>query len=197
MTSSSALPIRTRTRAVVRSLLAQSAMGLFAEHGFDETTIDDVAAAAGVSRRTLFNYFGSKEDLALSGLVEQGESIAARLAERPQDESPWVSLRHAFGALEEIETSPEHRLEFITMIFRHDALRAGHADKQARWNELLAPIIETRLASSPERPFQARAIVAAAITCLTVATAECVRQRDATVMLDLYDQAVAVIHATQ
>ncbi|MBT2538701.1 TetR/AcrR family transcriptional regulator [Arthrobacter sp. ISL-69] len=60
-------PIREQTRAVVCSLLARTALELFAAKGYDDTTVDEFAAAAGVSRRTLFNYFRTKDDLALSG----------------------------------------------------------------------------------------------------------------------------------
>ncbi|MBA2951260.1 helix-turn-helix domain-containing protein [Streptomyces himalayensis] len=45
---------------------------MFAAKGYDDTTLAEVAAAAGVSKRTLFNYFRNKEDLALNGLSEQG-----------------------------------------------------------------------------------------------------------------------------
>ena len=100
-------PIREQTRAVVRSLLARTALELFAAKGYDNTTVEEVAAAAGVSRRTLFNYFRNKEDLALSGLSEQGELIAARLAERPAEEDVWTSLRAAFQVLEEIDMTAE------------------------------------------------------------------------------------------
>ncbi|MBT2555965.1 TetR family transcriptional regulator [Arthrobacter sp. ISL-5] len=189
-------PIRLQTRAVVRSLLAQTAMQLFAEKGFDETTVDEVAAAAGVSRRTLFNYFRTKEDLALSGLSEQGEVIAARLGARPADEDVWVSLRHAFVVLDEIEVSPENRLEIVSMLFDNDSLRAGHAEKQARWTDLLAPLIEPRLPASESRGFQARAIVGAAITCLQAATEEWLRLRGSTPLFDLYDTAVAAIRTS-
>ena len=58
-----------------------------------------------MSRRTLFNYFRNKEDLALSSLSEQGELIAARFAERPAEEDVWESLRAAFQVLVEIEMS--------------------------------------------------------------------------------------------
>ncbi|MBT2548913.1 TetR family transcriptional regulator [Arthrobacter sp. ISL-65] len=186
-------PIRLQTRAVVRSLLAQTAMQLFAEKGFDETTVDEVAAAAGVSRRTLFNYFRTKEDLALSGLSEQGEVIAIRLADRPGDEDVWVSLRYAFEVLDEIEASPENRLEIVSMLFDNDSLRAGHAEKQARWTDLLAPLIEPRLPASESRGFEAKAIVGAAITCLQAATEEWLRVRGSTPLFDLYDTAVAAI----
>lgn len=77
-----------------------------------------------------------KEDLALSGLDEQGGLIAARLAERPADEDAWTALRSAFQVLEEIDMTAEGRLEFMTLLFGNDSLRAGHAEKQARRQDL-------------------------------------------------------------
>ncbi|MET7654189.1 MULTISPECIES: TetR family transcriptional regulator [unclassified Streptomyces] len=186
-------PIREQTRSVVRSLLARTAIELFAAKGFDNTTLDEVAAAAGVSRRTLFNYFRNKEDLALSGLDEQGELIAARLAERLADEDAWTALRAAFQVLEEIDITAEGRLEFITLLFANDSLRAGHAEKQARWQDLFAPLIEPRLPDSDRRTLQARAIAAAAIVCMQAANEEWVRLGGQVDMFELYDTAVQAI----
>ncbi|MEU7835662.1 MULTISPECIES: TetR family transcriptional regulator [unclassified Nonomuraea] len=187
------VPLREQTRSVVRSLLARTAVELFTVKGFDDTTVEEVAAAAGVSRRTLFNYFRNKEDLALSGLDEQGELIAARLAERPADEDAWASLRAAFQVLEEIQMTAERRLELITFLFGNDSLRAGHAEKQARWQDLLAPLIEPRLPTSDRRTLEARAIAAAAITCLQAANEEWVRLGGQVDLFDLYDTAVRAI----
>jgi AcrR family transcriptional regulator len=187
--------LRHRTRAVVRSLLAQTAIELFATKGFDNTTLDEIAAAAGVSRRTLFNYFRSKEDLALSGLSEQGELIAARFAEQPHTESVWASLRAAFQALTEIDIAADRRLELVTLLFGegNESLRAGHAEKQARWQDLVAPLIEARLPDAPHRSLQARAIAGAAITCLQTANEEWARRRGDADLLDLYDIAVDAV----
>jgi AcrR family transcriptional regulator len=187
------MPIREQTRAVVRSLLARTALELFAAKGYDNTTVDEVAAAAGVSRRTLFNYFRNKEDLALSSLSEQGELIAARFAERPTDEDVWESLRAAFQVLAEIDTTAERRLELVKLLFGNDALRAGHAEKQARWQDLLAPLIEPRLPESEHRNLEARAIAAAAITCLQAANEEWARLDGQAELFDLYDTAVHAI----
>ena len=189
-------PLREQTRSVVRSLLARTAIELFAAKGYDNTTLEEVAAAAGISRRTLFNYFRSKEDLALISLYERGELIAARLAERPADEDPWTALRAAFQSLEEIGMTPEARLEFIALLFGNESLRAGHAEKQARWQELFAPLIEPRLPDSDRRTLQARAIAATAIVCLQVANEEWVRLRGQAAMLDLYDIAVQAVRRT-
>ncbi|BCW05694.1 TetR/AcrR family transcriptional regulator [Arthrobacter sp. NtRootA1] len=186
-------PIREQTRTVVRSLLARTAFELFSAKGYDATTVDEVAAAAGVSRRTLFNYFRTKEDLALSGLSEQGEMIAARFAQRPAREDAWTSLRAAFHVLEEIESSPDRRLEVVTLLFGNESLRAGHAEKQARWQDLLSPLVEQRLKASDHRAFEARAITATAITCLQVAFHEWVQLRGRVDVFDLYDRALRAV----
>ncbi|TQL01958.1 TetR/AcrR family transcriptional regulator [Cellulomonas sp. SLBN-39] len=193
----SATPIRQQTRAVVRSLLAQTAMRLFAERGYDRTTVEDVAAAAGVSRRTLFNYFRTKEDLALSSLSEQGEAIADRFAERPADEDLWESFGHAFAVLDEIPTTRENRLELLDLLFGHEALRAGFAEKGARWTDLLAPLVAARMPASPTRDFEARAVAATAVSCLQISTEEWLRQRGATAPPVLFDQAVAAVRGRQ
>ncbi|WP_406276939.1 TetR/AcrR family transcriptional regulator [Nocardia sp. NBC_00881] len=189
------IPIREQTRTVVRSLIAQTAIALFAENGYDGTTIDEVAAAAGVSRRTLFNYFKSKEDLALSGLAEQGDVIAARFAQLPADEDVWTSLRTSFHVLEEIEAAPERRFQFAQFIFGNDSLRAGHMDKQARWQDLLTPLIEERLPQDARRELQAHAIAAAAIACLHVAMVQWIGRDGRDNVFDLYDAAVAAVRS--
>jgi AcrR family transcriptional regulator len=168
-------------------------MELFTANGYESTKVEDVAAAAGVSRRTLFNYFRGKEDLALSGLAEQGDVIAARFAERPAGEGVWQSLRAAFQSLEEIQISPESRLEVMTLVFENESLRAGHAEKRARWEGVLTPLIQARLPRPDGNAFEARAIAAAAIACLQVASEEWVRMGGRASLIDLYDDAVRAV----
>jgi AcrR family transcriptional regulator len=141
----------------------------------------------------LFNYFRNKEDLALSGLSEQGELIAGRFAERPTDEDVWDSLRAAFHVLQEIEMSAQDQLEFMTLLFDNDSLRAGHAEKSARWQDELAPLIEPRLPASKQRVLEARAIAAAGITCMQTAVEEWVRLRGRADLTELYDTAVRAV----
>src|SRR6266496_2057208 len=99
------LPVRERTRRAVRGELAQLAVDLFVEKGYDETTIDDLAAAAGMSRRTLFRYFASKEELVMGNYEVLGEQLAEDLAARPAGEPIWVSLRQVFGRVVEYSES--------------------------------------------------------------------------------------------
>src|SRR6266496_1006561 len=95
------LPVRERTRRAVRGELAQLAVSLFVEKGYDETTIDDLAAAAGMSKRTFFRYFASKEELVMGKYEFFGEQLAEDLAARPAGEPIWASLRQVFGRVVE------------------------------------------------------------------------------------------------
>ncbi|MFT3714699.1 MAG: helix-turn-helix domain-containing protein [Gordonia sp. (in: high G+C Gram-positive bacteria)] len=64
---------------------------LFSENGYDATTVDDVAAAAGTSRRTLFRHFGSKEDLIFADHESLLDQVSQRL-DSAGDEDPWWAV---------------------------------------------------------------------------------------------------------
>ena len=59
------MPIRERTRRLAQTELTTVAQDLFLEHGYEQTTVDQIAAAAGMSKRTFFRYFPSKDDLVI------------------------------------------------------------------------------------------------------------------------------------
>src|SRR6266513_5699054 len=105
------LPVRERTRRAVRGELAQLAVDLFVEKCYDETTIDDLAAAAGMSKRTFFRYFASKEELVMGKYEFFGQQLAEDLAARPADEPLWVSLRQIFGRVADHVENDARRAE--------------------------------------------------------------------------------------
>ncbi|WP_380171281.1 TetR family transcriptional regulator [Kineococcus sp. DHX-1] len=82
MTTTTPAPdLRERRRLATRAEIEQVALDLFARDGSERTTVDDIAAAAGVSPRTFFRYFGTKEDAALGA----NRAFDAALAERLED----------------------------------------------------------------------------------------------------------------
>src|SRR2546427_7177781 len=106
-----------RKRQLVRDELADAALRLLAKQGFEETPVDQLAAAGGVSRRTYFRYFASKEDVVISSIAVVGEQIVAEVKARPADEPPAVAIREAVKAVT-IEDFVENREKSVALI-RH------------------------------------------------------------------------------
>ncbi len=88
--------LRDRKKQRTRRAIEQSALDLFETHGFDGTTIDEIADAADISPRTFFHYFPSKEDVVLADYALRLESIVAALEASLTDQAPWAALRAAF-----------------------------------------------------------------------------------------------------
>ncbi|MEV5509423.1 TetR/AcrR family transcriptional regulator [Streptomyces orinoci] len=88
--------LRERKKRRTRQTLSETAIALFLEHGFDRVSVADVAAAAEVSKPTLFRYFPSKEDLALHRIADHQGEAARVVRERPPGHSPLAALRTHF-----------------------------------------------------------------------------------------------------
>jgi AcrR family transcriptional regulator len=76
--------LRERKKHATREALVRAGLELFVERGYDETTLAEIADAAGVSTRTIFAYFPSKEDILFSDFPVMKEALAQALAERPE-----------------------------------------------------------------------------------------------------------------
>ena len=85
--------LRERKKAETRARIADVALRLFAERGFDQTTVAEVAAAADVSVKTVFNYYPAKEDLFFDRAEEIEQSWLEAVADRHEGESLLAGLR--------------------------------------------------------------------------------------------------------
>lgn len=161
--------LKDHAREAVRAEVLRCAWQLFAEHGYDATTIDEVAASAGMSRRTFFRYFTSKDELVLDRLVESGAQIAAALEGRPADEPAWVALRRAFEeTVRQTEAHADLSRRLHLMLQHEPALRATVEEWRRRWEDLLAPHVAGRLGLKAQ-DHRAAAMAASAIACYEVA----------------------------
>jgi len=80
--------LRERKRARTRQALIDAAVELFERHGYDKTTIADIAAAADISPRTFFGYFASKEDLLFADGDARLQTALQAIEQRAPDEGP-------------------------------------------------------------------------------------------------------------
>ncbi|MEN8707549.1 MAG: TetR family transcriptional regulator [Nocardioides marinisabuli] len=90
---------RERKKRETRRALRESALRLFAERGFERTTVADITEAADVAQRTFFLHFCSKEDVLLADAAERDQVFSAALAAQPDDTSPLEAVRSALRAL--------------------------------------------------------------------------------------------------
>ena len=91
--------IGERKRRAVRGELSEVALRLLTDRAFDSLTIDEIAAAAGVSRRTFFRYFASKEDVVFAFLDRWAVRLAADIVARPAEEDPVAAVQNSFRQL--------------------------------------------------------------------------------------------------
>jgi mycofactocin system transcriptional regulator len=123
---------------------------MFAERGFEETTVDDIAEALGVSRRTLFRYFASKNDMVWGDFDQVLERLRRCLDATGPDERLHEALRRA--AVEsnryEDEQRPELRIR-MRLITGVPTLQAHSALRYAEWREVIAEWVAKRLGCEP------------------------------------------------
>jgi AcrR family transcriptional regulator len=153
--------LRARKKARTRDAIADAAISLFLAHGFDQVSVNDIAAAAEVSKPTLFRYFTTKEDLVLHRFADHNGEAARIVRDRQPGVSPVTALhRHFRDGLDRYEPvtglndHPEvvafHRLVFTTLSLAGRLTQYMLEDEQALAGALsplspLSPGIQARL----------------------------------------------------
>lgn len=87
--------LRERKRRETAKRIKEVGIRLFIERGYDATTIDDIAAAADISRRTFFYYYKTKDDILLTMQNAMGEILSTHLADEPATKKPLQAVRDA------------------------------------------------------------------------------------------------------
>ncbi|MGW0712153.1 TetR/AcrR family transcriptional regulator [Streptomyces sp. NPDC002643] len=189
--------LRDRKRLAVQEEVQAVAVDLFVANGYESTTVDQIAAAAGLSPRSFFRYFAGKEAVVTHMLDKAGTDIAAALTARPSEEEPWYALRRSFDDVIEALTVGDQALAMMRLIYDTQVLYASHLHQQAQWNEAIAEALLPRLAEAPsgdEPRLRAGALAAAGVACFEYARREwvaCDGKRPVARLLDVAMAAVA------
>ncbi|MDB0544377.1 TetR/AcrR family transcriptional regulator [Ralstonia solanacearum] len=120
--------LRERKRRDTLQRIAQTGLDLFIAKGYEATTLDDIAAAAGISRRTFFHYFTSKDEILLAwqdGLVDAARDA---VLDASTDESPLDALRSALRKLAS-HFDTETAIDIATVLRSSEQLRAANHAK--------------------------------------------------------------------
>jgi AcrR family transcriptional regulator len=156
--------LRGRKRAATHARIQSEAIRLFLERGFDPTTLDDIAAAADVSRRTLFHYFASKEEIVFSTKADFPALIVEAIGRRPVEEPLLDMVENALVDLAQRHSSPQAR-DLARLIHDTPSLSAGDQAKYEKVERMLAEALAARK-SLPATDIACRVTAAAAIGIL-------------------------------
>ncbi|WP_098961273.1 mycofactocin system transcriptional regulator [Pseudonocardia sp. N23] len=127
------------------------ALDLFAEHGFDATTVDDIAQAAGIGRRTFFRYYASKNDVPWGAFDDQLARMRATFAALAPDVPVMTGIREVVLDFNDVtpEEQPWHR-QRLRLILGTPTLQAYSTLRYAAWRQVVADYVALRLGTSPE-----------------------------------------------
>ena len=160
--------LRERKKQRTRAAISEAAITLFLERGFTEVPVSEIAAAAEVSRRTLFAYFPSKEDLVVHRFADHETESARVVRSRPEGTAPLDALRtHFLDGLDRRDpitglNDVPHILALYRMVIRTPPLAARMAVFRATAERALATAL-TETAGTPELTARLTAVQAVAV----------------------------------
>ncbi len=162
---------RERRRLQTQERIRSVAFELFRSRGFEETTVDEIAAAAGISRRTFFNHFPNKDDV-VARQFDAFEQLIGEAARRhaTTESCPYlVASRAAADALAASEVTAEDLRDLLRLVLANPTLAVRIFDRQLRWERA---VIDAIAEAVPERfaPDEVAAGVASAFAVLRSAS---------------------------
>jgi AcrR family transcriptional regulator len=155
--------LRERKKLMTRQLISDTAFEMFLEYGFDEVRVTEVAAACGVSEKTVYNYFPTKESMILDREEAMADGISRALGPAAQDISPIDAIvdliaedvRHTYSMWDQ-EPAPKFDVtviqRFAELLSETPALRAALQEMMHRLVEVAARAMATRAGMDPEDP---------------------------------------------
>ena len=160
--------LQERKQELVRTAIWDAATDLFAEEGFDETTVDDIAKKAGVSRRSFFRYFSSKSDLMAYGVFGYGtqlnDAIEACPPHLPMED---VFRRSVFQVAQQCAAHPRTR-KVMEIAAKYPAAREALQSRIAELQGRVAAAFEPRCRHSANSDFPPEVVASLTLSVLGV-----------------------------
>ena len=139
-----------RPEATSHSEIEQAAFRLFADKGFEDTTLDEIAAEVGVGRRTLFRYYSSKNDIPWGQFDQTVDGFRLILDAMPTDIPLHEAIHRAVLAFNDFPegAQPPHR-DRMRLILQTPALQAHSVLRYGEWRAVIAEYVADRLGLTP------------------------------------------------
>jgi AcrR family transcriptional regulator len=187
--------LRERKKQKTKEAIQREAMRLFQEHGYEETTIEEIAEAAEISPSTFFNYFPTKEDVVLYDRYDP--IMASMMLARPPEEPPSVVMNHMFETLGVmLDRDREIIVARAQMALKVPALRARFWEEMERARDLICSVIAARTGRDAD-DFELRVVSMALVAAAFEATQEWLRRGGRGSMFELVTQALEAVQISQ
>lgn len=142
---------RDRKQQMARDAIYSAAIELFAAKGFEETTADEIAEVAGVSRRTFFRYFASKDDLLAQSVVSYGEVLADEVRSAPANAGQRELLERALLAGVEYTSKDLSKMrQLIAVVDGSMSARQAHQSRMMQVEDTLTEAFASRKGTKRE-----------------------------------------------
>jgi AcrR family transcriptional regulator len=185
--------LRERKKQKTREAIQREAMRLFQKYGYEETTIEQIAARAEISPSTFFNYFPAKEDVVLYDAYDP--MLASLMLDRPADEPLSVGLRHVLRLMETVFTRDHDViLARAKLGLEVPALRARIWEEVERAQALLCGLVAQRTGRDPD-DYELRVVVMVVVVAALEAMFEWVKRDGRGSFVELVNQALDVVDA--
>jgi AcrR family transcriptional regulator len=186
--------LRERKRRLTRQLISDAATALFATRGFDNVRVSEVAERVGVSEKTIYNYFPTKESMVLDTADESVQQLAAALRDRAPEESLTQAVVRAITAdTERFDDAPDELVQFmplfVAMIEQTPALRAAWLEMHDRLARVAREELAAQAGVDPRDP-EPTAAAGALVSLIQVAMESRVRRIQDGLRGDELDRAV-------
>ena len=140
------LNLRERNKARARLEIASAALALFAERGFQNVTVDDIVAAAGVSRRTFFRYFDTKEDALLADYPQLSDRLRQAFESHPHDVPVLEAIRQSLHAIADWYLERRDAVLARSHVIRGSSTPAArNLELLTQWEAVVAQVVAAKL----------------------------------------------------
>jgi len=186
--------LRERKKAETRQALMTAAVRLAEELGPERVTVEAIADEAGVSPRTFFNYFQSKEDAIVGVSPTETIELLEDLAARPADEAPFDSLRAmALAAAARLEAKADDMMSRHRLTQAHPSLAMRRAARFTEVERLLAEVIAERTGLDVDRDPYPMLAASAALSAIRVAMSAWQERNRPGPLVDLLDETFTLL----
>ncbi len=160
--------LQERKQQFVRDAIWDAAIDLFNRKGFDETTVEEIAQAAGTSRRSFFRYFESKSDLLAQGVVSYGQSLLHAIESCPPEYSLGDVFRSTVLRVAKGSVSHPRTRQVMEIAEKYPAAREAQIARVAELQDRLAEAFARRCKKNEEGEIEAQVLAGLTLSMLSV-----------------------------